>query len=349
MDINHSTAPIASGNYGFLECVMVFKHNNNPRASMTAAAPSSGFTLVELLVVIGIIALLISILLPALSKARVQAMKVQCSSNLHQIFIICSTYAVDAKTGWMPYNYQEVPGRIYDDHLDQSGQYNSDNRYLFAPVKSFPWSSPQLPPTAGQYGKTAKIFYCPFVSDYYPGPDSPLLQRPGNIGDVFPVCTDGTPNLCTDIYANVPASGRHHTDSDYVIVGGLVPGSESQYYICDPSNGQPYIPPGGNAQALYVMPEKVNINYPSQRTFAADYNEADNDSNGDVAPTMYNHVYRGKFYGANVCYMDGHVDYHDPGRLPVEANYVDASLGIIRTVVPRLRRQNPSVVRVYFW
>jgi prepilin-type N-terminal cleavage/methylation domain-containing protein len=59
------------------------------------------FTLIELLVVISIISILIAILLPALAKARMQANKTACKSNLRQLGIGITAYAVDHK-GFLP-------------------------------------------------------------------------------------------------------------------------------------------------------------------------------------------------------------------------------------------------------
>jgi prepilin-type N-terminal cleavage/methylation domain-containing protein len=86
----------------------------------------AGFTLVELLVVIGVIAILIAMLLPSLQKARVQANVLACASNQRQVAMAIFNYAHD-HDGALPHRTTGTGGRPW---------YHNDRMGRYLPVKS---------------------------------------------------------------------------------------------------------------------------------------------------------------------------------------------------------------------
>jgi prepilin-type N-terminal cleavage/methylation domain-containing protein/prepilin-type processing-associated H-X9-DG protein len=138
-----------------------------------------GFTLVELLVVIGIIALLISILLPALNRARAQAQSIACLSNLRQIGQLIFMYA-DSNKSSLPYGYYDWATQI------PTGTSNLQNGIGSPPIgkASVSWDTllrcVVLHQGDGTFGGLSKIvtsspFTCPAASAFagfvspYPG------------------------------------------------------------------------------------------------------------------------------------------------------------------------------------
>jgi len=145
-----------------------------------------GFNLIELLVVVAIIALLISILLPSLSKARAQAKTAVCGSSLNQLGRAENLYQVE-NTGWIPgspwstgYWLLTSPPGPWDSNRPGFPRFVLDWFDYSTPLRALMQKNHSIPKDRNELFKlfTAEPFRCPTNGEQavpYGGP-GPVIQ-----------------------------------------------------------------------------------------------------------------------------------------------------------------------------
>ena len=201
----------------------------------------SGFTLIELLVVIAIIALLISLLVPSLSRAKDLVKKVSCASNVRNMGLAITQYHMDFD-GWLP--RQQAPGTDFCEELSRYMGYEGHQWFIgdwWEPDAPEGWVCPSEKKVYGVdilgYGWnwTNLGAYSKSYGTWWKRRKVTEVKRPGEtscIGESRPLEWGGPPLQCTAYWGSreptipFPDSflmGRRHGDgSNYLCVDGHV-------------------------------------------------------------------------------------------------------------------------------
>ena len=248
--------------------------NKSTSTSATRKAQRTGFTLIELLVVIAIIAILASILFPVFARARENARRTSCLSNLKQMGLALMQYTQDHDEGFP----LAIVGRATASsgpNLPPGLIWTNDN-----------WFWPQ---TIYEYHKSTAVFICPSSSK----PSYPYRGSSGHYGVnrlIMPIQNDsatynnGVPLKLSAIQSSASTymamdSGVYVLDTSYIT---NPPSTQSSYYL--PGYGEVV---GSNA-ACAAMKEETGGN---SSFFRPDCEKGRH------------------FGGVNVAYADGHVKW----------------------------------------
>lgn len=200
---------------------------------------SSGFTLAELLVVIGIIAVLISILLPALASARKSARQIQCASALRQLGCAFLMYVTDNQGYLPPWRV----GNVAESPSQAGGEYQL-NDILFGDPTVVPnvsvneaayWMdfiTPYISRSDGGSGDTTTaemnitnnsiVWGCPEWTGYLetdksiPSYGQMNRQRPGYSYNYMPMFEPGYPDPSMASYPNTPEKCDIRSTNNFV-------------------------------------------------------------------------------------------------------------------------------------